>query len=147
MKNPDLETVIAAGGAVYKKGDGNISILLIYRNGVWDLPKGKLEPDESVEDCAVREVAEEVGISQLPKIDSELGDTVHYYSINGSEIKKITHWYLMSFENPESEFVPQEQEGITKVEWCIMEEAKEKVGYENLENVLTEVEQVMSKTF
>lgn len=138
-----METVIAAGGVVYKKDNGSIRILLIYRNGVWDLPKGKLEPDESVRECAVREVAEEVGISQLPTIESKLRDTVHYYVMNGTKIKKITHWYLMHFENPESGFIPQVQEGITKVEWCLMEKAKEKVGYENLEKVLTEVEKFL----
>lgn len=143
MKSPDLDTILAAGGAVYKKENGNIRILLIYRNGVWDLPKGKLEQDESIEECAAREVAEEVGISQLPKIESKLTDTVHYYSINGTEIKKITHWYLMCFENPESEFTPQKQEGITKVEWCLMDEARRKVGYENLEKVLAEVEKLL----
>lgn len=138
-----METIVAAGGAVYKINNGDILILLIYRNGVWDLPKGKLEPDESVEECAVREVAEEVGISKLPKIESNLTDTIHYYPLKGKDVKKITHWYLMYFENLESEFTPQQQEGITKVEWCLLDEAIEKVGYENLEKVLAEVEKLL----
>lgn len=147
MKSPDLETIIAAGGAVYKKENNQVRILLIYRNGVWDLPKGKLESGESVEECAVREVAEEVGISKMPIIETKLTDTVHYYSIKETEIKKITHWYLMCFENPESDFIPQEKEGITKVEWCLINEARGKVGYENLENVLTEASQRLEKNW
>ncbi|MEX0661880.1 MAG: NUDIX domain-containing protein [Balneolaceae bacterium] len=138
-----METIIAAGGVVYKKEVDQIKILLIYRNGVWDLPKGKLELDESVEECAVREVVEEVGVAQFPKIESTLMDTVHFYTMNGEKIKKITHWYLMQFNDLESEFTPQTEEGITKVEWCAIDEAQGKVGYKNLEKVLNEVDKLL----
>ncbi len=135
-----METITAAGGAVYKKINGSVQLLLIYRNGVWDLPKGKLEENESVRECAAREVAEEVGVSQLPEIESKLTDTIHYYTINGTGVKKITHWYVMQFRDFESEFSPQEEEGITKVEWHDLEKAKTMVGYDNLELVIAEVE-------
>ena len=52
----------AAGGLVYNAKD---QLLMIFRNGKWDLPKGKLEVGENIEQCAMREVEEECGISGL----------------------------------------------------------------------------------
>jgi len=135
-----LETITAAGGAVYQEVGGSVQLLLIYRNGVWDLPKGKLEKNESVKECAAREVAEEVGVSHLPNIESKLTNTTHYYTLNSTKVRKDTHWYVMQFGNFESEFSPQKEEGITKVEWHDIENAKTMVGYDNLKLVIAEVE-------
>ena len=57
--------IIAAGGVVFRIEHEVVSILLIFRNGVWDLPKGKLEKGESIEMCASREVSEETGTLSL----------------------------------------------------------------------------------
>ena len=59
---------IAGGGVVFDKKK---NVLLIFRNGKWDLPKGHLDKNEHIEDCAIREVEEECGIIQ-PKIQEEL---------------------------------------------------------------------------
>ena len=67
--------VEAAGGLVFNK-DGDI--LMIFRNGKWDLPKGKLEIGESIEECAIREVEEECGISGLI-IEKKIKDTYNIY--------------------------------------------------------------------
>lgn len=104
---------IEAAGGLVKNQDGKW--LVIYRNGVWDLPKGKLEADESMEQCAVREVAEECGITE-PQMIQPILPTYHTYSLNGQRILKKTHWYLME-SNDASELVPQTEEGITDVRW------------------------------
>lgn len=105
-------TVIeAAGGLVIK----NQEILFIYRNGKWDLPKGKLENNESISVCALREVEEECGISQLT-IVKQLPITYHSYRQAGKNILKITYWFLMGCTD-ESSLIPQTQEGIELVEW------------------------------
>ncbi|MEX0639350.1 MAG: NUDIX domain-containing protein, partial [Balneolaceae bacterium] len=70
--------VEAGGGVVCRNHSGSIQVLLIYRNGVWDLPKGKLEEDESIAECAAREVAEETGIA-LPVVNDFLTVTRHGY--------------------------------------------------------------------
>ena len=57
-----LTLIKAAGGLVYNQEN---KLLMIFRNGKWDLPKGKLEEGESIENCAIREVEEECGISNL----------------------------------------------------------------------------------
>ena len=107
----EFEFIVAAGGLVKK----NHNYLLIYRNGKWDLPKGKLEDNEDVVECAKREVKEECGIKDLI-IVQKLIQTYHTYSINGKMMLKETHWYLMN-SSYSGEFVPQIEEGIEKVEW------------------------------
>ena len=87
----------------------------IYRNGKWDLPKGKLEINESIPECAVREVEEECGISLLT-ITKELPATYHTYRQSGKNLLKITYWFLMDCKD-ESNLTPQTEEGIELVEW------------------------------
>ena len=107
-----LPNVIAGGGKVYNdKGE----ILFIYRNDKWDLPKGKAERREPIDQAAVREVEEETGVKEL-KITKPLEITYHIFKRNGRYKIKITYWFEMhtSFDG---ELIPQENEGITKVKW------------------------------
>lgn len=133
-----VEPVKAAGGVVFKiENSSSPSVLLIFRRGVWDLPKGKLEEGESIEDCSVREVSEEVGVSVLPEIIFELPQTYHEYEEGGVHIGKTTHWFGMQFpENSDLTFAPQTEEDIEKVSWISLDQAQKLVGYENLSKVL-----------
>ncbi len=104
--------VIAGGGKVYNdKG----KVLFIFRNGKWDLPKGKIEKKESIEETAIREVEEETGVTGL-KITKPLETTYHIFKRRGRYRIKITYWFEMktSFDG---KLYPQEKEGITKVKW------------------------------
>ena len=114
-----FKLIEAAGGLVQNQSD---EWLFIHRNGMWDLPKGKLEKGEGIEECAVREVAEECGIDE-PTIIQPLSPTYHTYELKGKRILKKTHWYLMK-SSDSSELVPQTEEGITEVKWVSTEEAK-----------------------
>jgi len=105
------DVIYASGGVVFKDD----SLLMIFRNNKWDLPKGKRELTESDKDCALREVEEECGISDLSLIRF-LKYTYHTYSIDEKKILKITSWYLMSSKY-EKKLIPQLSEGITHVEW------------------------------
>ncbi|OIQ28155.1 MAG: NUDIX hydrolase [Bacteroidetes bacterium MedPE-SWsnd-G2] len=113
-----LPTVVAGGGKVLNDKD---EILFIYRNDKWDLPKGKIEKNETVEQTAIREVEEETGVSGL-KIIKQLPNTYHIFKRNGKYKIKETYWYEMrsSFSG---NLYPQEEEGITKVEWLNEEES------------------------
>jgi 8-oxo-dGTP pyrophosphatase MutT (NUDIX family) len=104
--------VEAAGGLVKHTGG---RFLFIERRGKWDLPKGHMEPGESAEDCALREVTEETGIKGH-LIVKLLEPSYHTYSWEGISYLKKTNWFLMSYDGAMvSE--PQESEGISRVEW------------------------------
>lgn len=120
-KNPDkllkkflkkLPNVIAGGGKVYnEQGD----ILFIFRNNKWDLPKGKAESKESIEETSIREVEEETGVKDL-EIVKPLDITYHIFKRHGKYKIKVTHWFEMK-TTYSGVLEPQENEGITKVEW------------------------------
>lgn len=105
----------AAGGLVT---NGKNELLLIHRNGLWDLPKGKLEENESASDGALREVEEECGITDL-KLIEKITTSYHVYPMKGFRYLKRTFWYAM--KSTQNEFVPQGEEGIDKVEYVKME--------------------------
>jgi 8-oxo-dGTP pyrophosphatase MutT (NUDIX family) len=105
--------VIEAGGGLVTNARGEI--LMIFRHTRWDLPKGKLEPGERIEDCAVREVGEETGILR-PQRGDRLLVTSHFYRLNGEWMRKMTTWYAMSYAGDDAP-VPQLEEDITAIEW------------------------------
>lgn len=119
-----LPNVIAGGGKVLNK---NGDILFIYRNDKWDLPKGKIEGKESIEETSLREVEEETGVKDL-KITKPLETTYHIFKRNGKHRIKITYWFEMT-SNYEGKLEPQENEGITKVAW--LDQAKTIEAMEN----------------
>ncbi len=104
-----MDVIPAAGGFVLNPKE---EILFIYRNNVWDLPKGWIEKNESIEIAAIREVEEECGIFNV-SITKKLITTYHIYFQNGIKLKE-THWFLMTSDY-NKKLVPQIEEGITKV--------------------------------
>ena len=141
MKGQNKLHILAGGGIVYRLRDEKKEpeVLLIHRNGVWDLPKGKAEKRESIEMTAVREVAEEVG-SRIPSIVSKIGSSYHEYDEKDTCFGKTTHWYSMIF-TAEENLHPQQEEGIEKIEWVPLSQAIERVGYETLKNILQDFQQ------
>ena len=140
MKSKTDEIIEAGGGIVYREtGKGGTEIVLIKRRGLWDLPKGKKEDDESASECAIREVSEEIGVRK-PEIEYFLTDTYHEYREGEKLIGKTTHWYLMTLADSATEFIPQTDEQIEEVQWMPVKTANEIVGYSNLKKVLKEVE-------
>jgi 8-oxo-dGTP pyrophosphatase MutT (NUDIX family) len=136
-KRADLTEITAAGGVLYRPPDTGREILLINRNGVWDLPKGKLESGESISECAAREVGEEVGIP-VPAVICFLCSTYHEYMENESKIGKTTHWFAMVSEDQKGDLKmsPQREEGITELKWVQPDDAIKMVGYDNLKKVI-----------
>ncbi len=126
----------AAGGLVFRKKKEEIQILLIFRNGLWDLPKGKLEEGESIPACAIREVSEEVGLPSEPILKANLGTTEHSYIQHERKIDKITYWFVMTLAEESLDFKPQQMEGISKVEWVKINRAAEIVGFQNLKDLI-----------
>ncbi|MFT5779978.1 MAG: ADP-ribose pyrophosphatase YjhB (NUDIX family) [Crocinitomicaceae bacterium] len=107
----DYLNIHAAGGLVKRKN----AFLLIKRNGLWDIPKGKIDKGESVETAALREVEEECGIHGH-KIVKPLCTTYHTMKTKKRLALKRTEWYYMSYSGSKTT-TPQVKEGITKVKW------------------------------
>ena len=105
-------TVHAAGGVVVKP---NGQVLFIFRKGKWDLPKGKLDKGESRSEAALREVAEETGVSDLI-LHSKICKTRHTYKEGGKRVLKINWWYYMTSDGKQKT-KPQKEESIMKAEW------------------------------
>lgn len=106
-------TQINAGGGIVT--NCNAEYLLIYRNGVWDLPKGKQEDGEKITDTAIREVKEECGIENI-ELKELICITHHCYRLNDKLMLKHTYWYNMYDRTPEQP-VPQQEENIAKAQW------------------------------
>lgn len=131
------EPVVAGGGVVVRPGAGAPEVLLIFRKGVWDLPKGKQDAGETIEACARREVCEEIGVDEVT-LGRKLGTTLHGYPRDGAYHVKTTHWYLM--RTAATTFEPEEREGIENVAWVPWPEAVRTVGFETLRRHLQAVE-------
>ena len=104
---------IKAGGGYVLNDRGDL--LMIFRRGFWDLPKGKLDKGETIEECAIREVEEECGISRLSIISGAFS-TFHLYNEKGKTIVKESVWYKMR-STDKSELVPQTEEDILEARW------------------------------
>ena len=106
---------IEAGGGLVFNGEGKF--LVIKRRDVWDLPKGKLEPDEDFETAALREVTEETGLKGL-KIGQPIISTYHTYQQSEERILKKTRWFEMFYQG-KAKPRPQSGEDITEAVWVV----------------------------
>lgn len=116
-----FEAVPAAGGLVLNAAN---ELLLIYRNGFWDLPKGKIEKGESPEWAGMREVKEETGL-RGHGLQSHFEDTYHIFYRNRWKFKQ-TWWYRMTVIG-RPDLKPQIKEGITDVRWVPLDELRREI--------------------
>lgn len=107
-----LYKIVEAAGGVVENDEKET--LMIFRRDWWDLPKGKIDPGETPEIAAVREVKEETGLKNVT-LNKFLCISHHTYKLNEKRILKPTHWYLMS--SNDNNFVPQTSEDILEVKW------------------------------
>ena len=107
-----FDYIEAAGGLVMRL-DGKF--LVMKRSGLWDLPKGKLEKDETSEHAALREVSEETGLKELQIIKPVLS-TYHTYQITEDMLLKKTKWYEMLYTG-NADPVPEIAESISEIRW------------------------------
>ncbi len=127
-------TVIEAAGGIVQ--NNKKELLFIYRLDKWDLPKGKMEKGEKPDECALREVEEETGVTNL-KLKKKTGETYHTYDDYGKHILKVTHWYYMTCSAAQK-LVPQTEEDITAIKWVPTREIKEPIAntYPSIKDIL-----------
>lgn len=124
----DYTLIHAAGGIVTNEND---EILMIFRLGCWDFPKGKVEAGEDWQTAAIREVEEETGLRNI-LLQEAFANTYHTYILKDKPILKITHWYSMQAHA--QSLVPQTEEDIAQAVWVPRKEvaAKLETSYASL---------------
>ncbi len=129
-------TLIDAAGGVVRNTENKL--LFIFRLGKWDLPKGKMDEGETLEQTAIREVEEECGISKL-KITGKILTTYHTYTLKGKNILKSSHWFAMTTKD-NSPLIIQTEEHITDARWVKHKEIPELLNeaYPSIAEVMKE---------
>jgi 8-oxo-dGTP diphosphatase len=120
--DPESAEVKAAGGVVWRRGAGGIEVAVVHRphRSDWSLPKGKLDPGESFEEAAVREVLEEIGFRC--RLGRELSPTS--YTDQKGRSKVVRYWLM---EPEEGEFEPNDE--VDELRWLIPSAAVELLTY------------------
>lgn len=112
-----FRVVKASGGLVINQ---KLEMLMIFRRGSWDLPKGKMDPGETKSEAGVREVQEETGLEKVNIID-KLCTTYHIFiDRSGRRVLKPSYWYLMF--TTQSALIPQTEEDIEEARWVNMKD-------------------------
>jgi 8-oxo-dGTP pyrophosphatase MutT (NUDIX family) len=132
----DTRIEVSAGGVVYQQGDDGIEVILAARRTrrgelAWGLAKGGIEPDESIEDAAVREVREETGIQA--EIEASLGETRYFYVWEEVRIRKTVHFFLMRATGGDPDDRDDEMEDVR---WFPLERALKRAAYRGEREVL-----------
>ncbi len=151
MNQPEAQIHYSAGGLVYRERNGSFEVVMIKDSyGRWTFPKGHLEPNETPEEAALREIAEETGLD-LPQltIKTELGELNYWFTSSfardqhkkpaqtahgktSSEpvlIHKYVTYYLV--EAPaDSQLTPQEGE-VEAIEWVPVSQISEWNEYDD----------------
>jgi 8-oxo-dGTP pyrophosphatase MutT (NUDIX family) len=119
----NLPLVESAGGLVCNDSH---HILLMFKRGKWDMPKGRIEEDGTKEECALREVHEETGLNiKKLSIKGKLVSTWHTTRHNNVRYLKKTHWYLMDYDGEDDDTSPQVEEGIIECRWVHLSDLPE----------------------
>lgn len=135
--------IFAAGGVVYRiTAEQTIEVLLIKkRDGYWSLPKGRLEPGETTEAAACREVYEETGVSG--RIEARLQQVSYQILVRNRPHCKVVTYYLMQAVGGTPR--PQSQEGIIKVRWVPLETALRRLHRKRLRTIVRRVSLLLTR--
>lgn len=117
MLNQICKPVDSAGGIVF---NGKGELLMIMRLGKWDLPKGKVDPGETFDFTAIREVKEECGLTDI-HMDGAAGITYHIFIQNDRRVLKTTYWYYMKTPDV-PDLIPQKEEFIEEAKWISIQD-------------------------
>lgn len=137
------QLIHAAGGTVFNDTG---RLLMIYRRGKWDLPKGKLDKGETIQRAAIREIEEETGVSAIKIVRplrflfNKQPCTYHTYALNGKKMLKATYWFKMA-SGDRRKPLPQAEEDIERVEWCT-----EKMVGANLQNSYPAIAEIVMES-
>jgi 8-oxo-dGTP pyrophosphatase MutT (NUDIX family) len=127
------KVVRAGGGVLHRVGeDCAVEVLVIHRPRYddWTLPKGKLEPGESVEEGALREVEEETGFHG--EIERRIGETA--YKDRRGRPKRVTYFAMRPVSG---EFAPNDE--VDEIRWVPVDDANELLSYDHDKHLVAQV--------
>ena len=132
MTDPETVEVKASGGLVWRRGERGLEVVLVHRPKYddWTFPKGKLDPGESWEDAALREVLEETGLRC--RLGHELPPSA--YRDPKGRSKLVRYWMM---EPLDGAFEPSLE--VDEMRWVAADEARAELTYEADRNLLREL--------
>ena len=127
---------VSAGGVVYRRSDEGVEVVLAARRTrrgdlAWGLPKGLVEPDETPEQAAVREVREETGLDA--DVEVSLGEIRYFYVWEGMRVRKAVHFFLMRATGGDAS---QHDDEMEEVRWFPLSVALRRATYKGEREVL-----------
>jgi 8-oxo-dGTP pyrophosphatase MutT (NUDIX family) len=139
------ERQTSAGGVLVRQGPHGPEVLLASRRTrrgelVWGLPKGLVEPDESSEQTAVREVREETGYGGT--VREKIGEVSYWFVWEGTRIRKTVHFFLM--DDTGDEPGPRDAE-MEDVAWFPLDEAADVAGFASEKDIIRKAAGVASR--
>ncbi len=111
--------------------------------GRWTFPKGKQEPGEALENTAVRETREEVGLTGL-KLVAPLGRTTFRFRQGGKGIQKTVHFFLFEVPPDAKEHMTGAEGGMWEAKWAPTHQAIITNGYQNLDRLLSKALRIIA---
>jgi 8-oxo-dGTP pyrophosphatase MutT (NUDIX family) len=132
----ETRSEVSAGGVVYRRTDDGVEMALAARRTrrgelVWGLAKGAIEPDESDEEAAVREVREETGLEA--EVEADLGDIRYFYVWEGVRVRKRVRFFLMRATGGD---VADHDSEMEDVRWFPMRVARKRAAYKGEREVI-----------
>lgn len=141
--------VISAGGVVFRKlspiegfNKCKVEILMMKdRFGRWSLPKGKVESGESLEETALREIEEEIGLKG--SIVAYLGESSYEYELRDRWFTKAVKYYLVEVSADAKVVVAPDE--VIDTCWVSFKQAYELDIYDNVREILRRAEDVLTR--
>lgn len=144
-KGPGTLFETSAGGVIYRRGAGGVEVCLIATRGGsrWQLPKGKREPGESLEQTAEREVAEETGLSGRAGLPIEKIDLWYTGRQDGKPVRhhKQVYFYLLEYQRGRTHDHDRE---VYDTRWFGAEEALTRLSFPSERRVLARALELIS---
>ena len=122
----------SAGGVIVRRMRGRFWLAAIRPNGkpegVWALPKGLIDPGETGAETALREVAEETGLTG--RLELKLGDVRYVYTRRGERVFKVVSFFLLRCRGGRIGELPVGMElEVAEARWLALEEAPRLLAY------------------